>query len=100
MKPENVAKSFSVANPYKTDKILNFYRINGRELPSQFDQRFLSSNKNFYKDKDGKLVKQEMSFTARKYKDQLMLRDLEEIKKSKKPYFDRDEICDERYFKQ
>jgi len=30
LKPENVAKSFSVANPYKTNKILNFYRINGR----------------------------------------------------------------------
>jgi hypothetical protein len=87
MNPENVAKSFSVANPYKTDKILNFYKINGRELPSQYDQRHLSPNKNFYKDKNGKLVKEEMSFTARKYRDELLFRDLEDIKKSKKPYF-------------
>jgi hypothetical protein len=41
-----------------------------------------------------------MSFTARKYRDELLFRDLDEIKKSKKPYFHRDEICDERYFKQ
>jgi hypothetical protein len=31
-----------------------------------------------------------MSFTARKYRDQLLARDLEEIKKSKKPYFNRE----------
>jgi hypothetical protein len=100
LNPESVARSFSVANPYKTGKILNFYKINGREQPSQLDERFLSPNKNFYKDRDGRLVKQEMSFTARKYRDQLLVRDLDEIKKSKKPYFNRDEICDERYFKQ
>lgn len=66
---------------------MNFYKINGRELPSQYDQRFLSPNKNFYQDKDGRLIKEEMSFTARKYRDQLLIRDLDEIKTSKKPYF-------------
>jgi hypothetical protein len=79
-----------VANPYKTGKILNFYKINGRELPSQYDQRHLSPNKNFYNDRNGRLIKEEMSFTARKYRDELLFRDLDEIKKSKKPYFERD----------
>jgi hypothetical protein len=57
MKPENVAKSFSVASHYKPNKILNFYRINGRELPSNFDERYNSPNKNFYKDRDGRLIR-------------------------------------------
>jgi hypothetical protein len=30
LNPESVARSFSLANPYKTGKILNFYKINGR----------------------------------------------------------------------
>lgn len=30
LNPEHVAKSFSVANPYKTSKILHFYKVNGR----------------------------------------------------------------------
>jgi len=30
MKPENVAKSFSVATPFKSNKIMHFYKINGR----------------------------------------------------------------------
>lgn len=76
LNPEHVGKSFSVANPYKTAKILHFYKVNGRELPSQFDSRFLTPNKHFYKDKNGKLIKEQMSFTARKYKDELLIRDL------------------------
>lgn len=69
MKPENVAKSFSVATPFKTNKILHFYKTNGRELPCTFDQRFASPNKNFYKDGEGRMVKKDMSFTAKRYKD-------------------------------
>lgn len=76
IKPENVAKSLSVATHFKPNKILNFYRINGRELPCQLDQRNLSPNKNFYKDNVGKLIKPQMSFTARRYKDDLVARDL------------------------
>jgi hypothetical protein len=30
LNPEGVAKSFSVANPYKKGKIMHFYKINGR----------------------------------------------------------------------
>lgn len=30
MKPESVAKSFSVATPFKSNKIQHFYKINGR----------------------------------------------------------------------
>lgn len=79
---------------------MHFYKINGRQLPSQFDQRYLSPNNNFYKDKEGHLIPPKIDFSSRKYKDQLLNRDLEEIKKSKRPYFNRDEICDFRYFKQ
>lgn len=69
LEPEKVAKSFSVATPFKPNKILNFYRVNGRELPCQLDQRHYSPNRNFYKDQEGRLVKPEVSFTARRYKD-------------------------------
>ena len=77
MKPENVAKSFSVATHFKKNKILHFYKTNGRELPSNFDQRFASPNNNFYKDSEGRLVKKDVSFTAKRYKDELVARDLD-----------------------
>lgn len=35
-----------------------------------------------------------MSFTAKRYKDELLIRDLDDIKKAKRPYFTRDEVCD------
>ncbi len=89
-----MAKSFSVATHFKNNKILHFYKTNGRELPSHFDHRFASPNKNFYKDSEGRLIRKDMSFTAKRYNDELIARDLDEIKKSKRPYFNRDEICE------
>lgn len=86
--------SLSVATHFKPNKILNFYKINGRELPCQLDQRFFSPNKNFYKDKEGKLIRPEVSFTARRYKDELMNRDLDDLKARKTSLFERDEVCD------
>jgi hypothetical protein len=100
MKPENVAKSFSVATHFKTNKIQHFYKINGRELPAELEKRLYSPTRNFYVNKDGRLIRPQVSFTARRYKDDLLVRDLEEIQKAKRPYFDRDEVCDEMFFKQ
>ena len=45
-------------------------------MPSETDKRHLSPNKAYFQDKDGRLVKQEMSFTARRYRDDLLVRDL------------------------
>ena len=36
----------------------------------------------------------------KRYKDQMISRDREDLINSKTPYFTRKEICDERYFKQ
>ena len=41
-----------------------------------------------------------MSFTARRYKDELVNRDMDELKAVKTSLFGRDEVCDEVYFKQ
>jgi len=57
MKPENVAKSLSVASHFKPGKIQHFYKINGRELPSELEKRLYSPNRNFYVNKDGRLVR-------------------------------------------
>ena len=64
------------------------------------DQRRLSPNQNYFKDKDGRLVREEESFTVKRYKDQMEARDKEVLANSKEPYFTRKEVCDERYFKQ
>ena len=69
-------------------------------MPSEYDKRHFSPNKNFYVDKNGRLEKPEVSFTAKRYKDELLIRDLQDIKKAKRPYFSRDQVCDEMYFKQ
>jgi hypothetical protein len=95
-----VAKSLSVATHFKTNKILNFYKLNGRELPSEFDKRYYSPIRNYYCDKNGRLVRPQVSFTARKYKDDMLVRDLENIRKAKRPHFEREEVCDEMYFNQ
>ncbi len=35
-----------------------------------------------------------MSFTSRRYKDELIARDMQELRQAKDPYFCRDEVCD------
>ena len=45
-------------------------------MPSEYDKRHFSPNKNFYVDKNGRLEKPEVSFTAKRYKDELLIRDL------------------------
>lgn len=49
--PEKVRKSFSETCNFKPNKIDSFYKITGREFPHQLDQRKLSPNCNYYKDK-------------------------------------------------
>ncbi len=48
--PEKVRKSFSETSNFKPNKIDDFYKFTGRELPHQLDQRKLSPNCNYYKD--------------------------------------------------
>lgn len=55
--PEKIRKSLTQTSNFKPNKIDAFFKATGRNLPHQLDQRNLSPNRNFYKDKDGKLIR-------------------------------------------
>jgi hypothetical protein len=46
--------------------------MTGRRFPHQLDQRMLSPNKNFYKDDNGKLLKEKVDYSVKKYYDDLI----------------------------
>jgi len=48
--PEKIRKSFTETSNFRPNKIDSFYKMAGRDLPHQLDQRRLSPNCNYYKD--------------------------------------------------
>ncbi len=96
--PEKIKKSFSETSNFKPNKIDNFYKFAGRELPHQLDQRKLSPNCNYYKDSSGKIIKEDVDYAVRKMYDDLVRKQKEDHYRKKNPEFTRDEICDQRYF--
>ncbi len=74
--------------------------MTSRHLPHQLDQRSLSPNKNFYKDSEGRIIKENVDYAVKKMYDDMIRQQKDELYKKKNPEFTRNEICDQRYFKE
>jgi hypothetical protein len=59
--------------------------MTGRNLPHQLDQRSLSPNKDFYKDSEGKIIKENVDYVVKKMYDDMVRKQKEELYNKKNP---------------
>lgn len=94
MDPEKVGSGLKIASNYKgsnlrQDKISSFFTQSGREMPCTPDMRQMNEQTNFYKGKDGKIIKPNIDYTIKKMREDLLNKRKEQISQSKRPDFSR-----------
>lgn len=93
-----VARGESLTRRNPSPQQLQFYPGNGRTDPGQLDNRILKENEYFWRGvrKERERLK---DFAASKRKEDQQLKKVEEALARHKPIDNRDEMCDEKYFR-
>lgn len=73
MNPQKVDKGLKIASNFKgsnirQDKISSFYLTSGKQLPSQYDMRYMTNLTNHYKDKNDKFITPKIDFAVKQLK--------------------------------
>lgn len=87
--PEKVDEGLKIASNFagsniRRDKIAPFYLGPGKELPSQYDMRYMTKLTNHYRNRDDKLITSEIDYRVNKLKEVMINKRNESLKKSKR----------------